>query len=73
MFNFQKIKERRKERYEEFRKMWREEVKSIVREAMDEWTADCEYLTKATDKDGRYYCSKPDCGGVRFPNPDKNT
>ena len=73
MFNFKKIKERRKERYEELRKMWREEVKSIVREAMDEWTADCEYLTKATDKDGRYYCSKPDCGGVRFPNPDKNT
>ena len=73
MFNFKRIKERRKERYEEFRKMWREEVKSIVREAMDEWTADCEYLTKATDKDGRYYCSKPDCGGVRFPNPDKNT
>ena len=72
MFNFKKIKERRKERYEEFRKMWREEVKSIVREAMDEWTADCEYLTKATDKDGRYYCSKPDCGGVRFPNPDNN-
>jgi len=73
MFNFKRIKERRKERYEEFRKMWREEVKSIVREAMDEWTAECEYLTKATDEDGRYYCSKPDCGGVRFPNPDKNT
>ena len=52
---------------------YREEVKSIVREAMDEWTSDCEYLTKATDKDGRYYCSKPDCGGVRFPTPDKNT
>ena len=46
--------------------MWREEVKSIVREAMDEWTADCEYLTKATDKDGRYYCSKSGCEGVKF-------
>jgi len=66
VFNFKQIKEKRKERYEEFRKMWREEVKSIVREAMDEWTADCEYLTKATDKDGRYYCSKSGCEGVKF-------
>jgi hypothetical protein len=46
--------------------MWRDEIKSIVREAMDEWTSECEYLTKSTDKDGRYYCSKSDCEGVRF-------
>ena len=65
MFNFKRIKERRKERYEEFRKMWREEVKSIVREAMDEWTAECEYLTP-NKGEGRYYCSKPDCEGVKF-------
>ncbi len=65
MFNFKKIKEKRQERYEEFRKMWREEVKSIVREAMDEWTAECEYLTP-NKGEGRYYCSKPDCEGVKF-------
>ena len=65
MFNFKQIKEKRKERYEEFRKMWREEVKSIVREAMDEWTAECEYLTP-NKGEGRYYCSKPDCEGVKF-------
>ena len=45
--------------------MWREEVKSIVREAMDEWTAECEYLTP-NKGEGRYYCSKPDCEGVKF-------
>ena len=66
MFNFKKIKEKRMERYEKYREKWREEIKSIVREAMDEWTADCEYLTKSTDKEGRYYCSKSDCVGVRF-------
>ena len=65
MFNFKKIKEKSQERYEEFRKMWREEVKSIVREAMDEWTAECEYLTP-NKGEGRYYCSKPDCEGVKF-------
>ena len=65
MFNFKKIKEKRQERYEEFRKMWREEVKSMVREAMDEWTAECEYLTP-NKGEGRYYCSKPDCEGVKF-------
>ena len=70
MFNFQKIKERRKERYEEFRKMWREEVKSIVREAMDEWAADCSYLTQ-NEGDGKYYCSKQDCEGVRFSDGTK--
>ena len=66
MFNFKKIKEKRMERYEKYREKWREEIKSIVREAMDEWTADCEYLAKTADKDGRYYCSKSDCEGVRF-------
>ena len=35
MFNFKKIKEKRKERYEKYREMWREEVKSLIREAMD--------------------------------------
>ena len=66
MFNFKKIKEKRRERYERYREMWRDEIKSIVREAVDEWTSECEYLTNSTDKDGRYYCSKSDCEGVRF-------
>ena len=51
---------------------FRREIKKIVREAMDEWTSDCQYLTQDRG-DGTYYCSKPDCEGVRFPNPDKNT
>ena len=70
MFNFKRIKERRKERYEEFRKMWREEVKSVVREAMDEWAAECSYLTQ-NEGDGRYYCSKQDCEGVKFTDGTK--
>ena len=41
MFNFKKLKEKRMERYEKYREKWRSEIKSIVREAMDEWTADC--------------------------------
>tara|TARA_B100000927_G_scaffold72327_1_gene57493 strand:- start:234 stop:437 length:204 start_codon:yes stop_codon:yes gene_type:complete len=49
----------------------KKEIKSIVREAMDEWVKDVEYLTQPTDKDGRYFCSKPDCEGVRFPTPDE--
>ena len=45
----------------------RNEIKKIVRESMDEWTSECQYLTQ--DKgDGTYYCSKKDCEGVRFPD-----
>ncbi len=65
IFNFEKLKERRKERYEKYRKMWKDEIKSIVREAMDEWTADCSYLTQ-DQGDGRYYCSKEGCQGVKI-------
>ena len=50
---------------------FRREIKKIVREAMDEWTDDCQYLTQDRGS-GTYYCSKPDCEGVRFPNPDNN-
>ncbi len=71
MFNFKKIKEKRMERYEKYREKWREEIKSIVREAMDEWTSDCEYLTKATDDNKRYYCSKAGCEGVKFTKEKK--
>ena len=46
-------------------KWLRDEIKKIVRESMDEWTSECQYLTQ--DKgDGTYYCSKKDCEGVRF-------
>ena len=44
----------------------RSEIKKVVREAMDDWVKDVEYLTQPTNKEGRYYCSKPDCEGVRF-------
>jgi len=43
----------------------KKEIKSIVREAMDEWTSECEYLTPNRGS-ARYYCSKPDCEGVSF-------
>ena len=47
----------------------RKEIKSIVREAMDDCTNECEYLTPNRGE-GRYYCSKPDCEGVAFPKDD---
>ena len=61
MFNFNKIKERRQKQKDYIRN----EIKSIVREAMDEWTRECSYLTQNEGK-GRYYCSKQDCEGVEF-------
>jgi hypothetical protein len=60
MFNFKQYRNKRRDKI-------REEIKSIVREAMDEWTADCEYLTP-NKGEGRYFCSKPDCEGVKFNN-----
>ena len=44
---------------------FRNEVKKGVREAMDEWADGVDYLTP-NQGDGRYYCSKADCEGVRF-------
>ncbi len=70
MFNFDKIKEARDKRREYFRNKWREEIKSIVREAMDEWASECSYLTQ-NEGDGRYYCSKQDCEGVKFTDGTK--
>ena len=61
MFNF-------KERRQKQKDYIRNEIKSIVREAMDEWASEVEYLTP-NKGEGRYYCSKPDCEGVRFPDP----
>ena len=40
---------------------FRGEIKKVVREAMDEWVKDVEYLHQPTDNNGRYYCSKSDC------------
>jgi hypothetical protein len=44
----------------------RNEIKEIVLEALREWVKETEYLTQATDPEGRYYCSKSDCEGVKF-------
>ena len=41
------------------------EMKELIKEAMDEWTANCSYLNQ-NEWEGRYYCSKPDCEGVKF-------
>ncbi len=46
----------------------RSEIKQIVLEALREWVKETEYLTQVTDHDGRYYCSKANCEGVRFPS-----
>ena len=44
---------------------FRGEIKKVVREAMDEWADGVSYLTP-NEGEGRYYCSKADCEGVRF-------
>ena len=41
------------------------EMKALVREAMDEWADGVTYLTP-NKGEGRYYCAKPDCEGVKF-------
>ena len=43
-----------------------ETIKRLVKEALDEWVQGVEYLHSPTSSEGRYYCSKPDCEGVRF-------
>ena len=48
--------------------MDRAEVKEVVLEALREWVKETEYLTQPTAPDGRYYCSKANCEGVRFPS-----
>ena len=48
----------------------RAELKEIMLEALREWVKETEYLTQAPDPEGRYYCSKSDCEGVKF-NDDK--
>ena len=44
---------------------FRDEIKKVVREAMDEWADGVSYLTP-NEGEGRYYCSKADCEGVKF-------
>ena len=44
----------------------RAELKESMLEALREWVKETEYLTQATDPEGRYYCSKSDCEGVKF-------
>ncbi len=44
----------------------RAELKEIMLEALREWVKETEYLTQATDLEGRYYCSKSNCEGIRF-------
>ena len=52
-------------RFGSLNKRQKREMKALVREAMDEWSAECRYLTQEQG-DARYYCSKPDCEGVEF-------
>ena len=53
-------------RFGSLNKRQKREMKAIVKEAMEEWTANCEYLTLKPDEEGRDYCSKSDCEGVKF-------
>ena len=41
-------------------------VKECVKEALQEWESGVEYLHSPTDPEGRYFCSKADCEGVRY-------
>ena len=50
--------------------MIRNWINGIVLEAMRELVKETEYLTQPTDPEGRYYCSKSDCEGVRFSEQD---
>tara|TARA_B100000287_G_C20413138_1_gene694399 strand:- start:385 stop:657 length:273 start_codon:yes stop_codon:yes gene_type:complete len=52
-------------RFGSLNKKQKREMKALVREAMDEWTAECQYLTQDQGS-GTYYCSKADCEGVRI-------
>ena len=52
-------------RFGSLNKRQKREMKAVVREAMDEWADGVSYLTP-NEGEGRYYCSKPDCEGVRF-------
>lgn len=40
--------------------------KEVMLEALREWVKETEYLTTATDDEGRYFCSKSNCEGVKF-------
>ena len=42
------------------------EIKKIVLEALRELVKETEYLHTPEDPEGRYYCSKSNCEGVRF-------
>ena len=48
----------------------RDTLKEVVRErvveALKDWERGVEYLHSPTSDEGRYYCSRPDCEGVRF-------
>ena len=48
------------------------EIKRAVREALNEWVKEVEFLHSPESDEGRYYCSKANCEGVRFPTNDVN-
>ena len=41
-------------------------VNKAVKKALKEWEKEVEYLHSPEGDDGRYYCSRMDCEGVRF-------
>ena len=48
------------------------EIKRAVLEALNEWVKEVEFLHSPESDEGRYYCSKANCEGVRFPTNDDN-
>ena len=50
--------------------MNKKEIKQAVREALNEWVKEVEFLHSPESNEGRYYCSKVNCEGVRFPTND---
>ena len=47
-------------------------VNKAVKKALKEWETGVEYLHSPESDDGRYYCSRMDCEGVRFKPKDEN-
>ena len=47
-------------------------IKVALRDALNERESKVEYLHSPDSDQGRYYCSKPNCEGVRFQTKDNN-
>jgi len=47
--------------------MNKDEMKEVMKEALREWVGEVEFLHTHETHEGRYYCSRANCEGIRFP------